>query len=60
VFEVAPPDTLVVALHSLEGTQLLVLLQVGLIEPILSAAVYLVATAPEIRQMLQAKEIEVS
>jgi hypothetical protein len=56
VFEVALPGASVVTLHSLEYTQLLVLLQICLVEPGHSAAVCLVATAPEIRQMLQEKE----
>jgi hypothetical protein len=56
VLELALPDASVVALHSLECTRLLVLLQIGLTEPGLSAPVSLVATAPDIRQMLQEKE----
>jgi hypothetical protein len=56
VFEVTPPDASVVTLYSLECAEFLVLLQIGLFEPGLSAAMYLVATAPEIRQMLQERK----
>jgi hypothetical protein len=48
VFEMSLPHASVVALHNLECTQLLVLLQIGLFEPGLSAPVYLVPTAPEV------------
>jgi hypothetical protein len=56
VLEVASPDTSIVALHSLECAQFLMLLKVGLFEPSLPAAVCLVAADPDIRQMLQGKE----